>query len=196
MTLYKWNRALLVVITLLMTVSCRQDMHDQPKYEPLERSQFFGDDRASRPLVEGTVARGHLKENDRYFTGKTPEGEFVSDFPVPVTRELVERGHDRYNIFCTPCHDIDGNGGGMVVRRGFKRPPSFHIDRLRAAQPGYIYDVITNGFATMLSYSEQVPVQDRWAIAAYVKALQLSQHISINDLPEIDRQELETGKQQ
>jgi mono/diheme cytochrome c family protein len=176
-------------------MSCRQDMHDQPKYEPLERSAFFGDERSARPLVEGTVARGHLQDNPEYFTGKTGEA-FITTFPLEVTEELVQRGQERYNIFCTPCHGVVGDGLGMIVRRGFKKPPSFHIDRLRQSPPGYFYDVMTNGFGVMSSYAEQVPVKDRWAITAYVRALQLSQHATLDDVPPEKRKELEAEKAQ
>ena len=179
----------------LAVMGCRQDMHDQPKYKPLERSTFFGDERSARPIVEGTVARGHLRDNPEYFTGKTGP-TFVPTFPLEVTAELVQRGQERYNIFCSPCHGVLGDGLGMIVRRGFKRPPSFHIDRLRQSAPGYFYDVMTNGFGAMSSYAEQVPVKDRWAIAAYVRALQLSQHATINDVPADKRQELEAEKPQ
>lgn len=176
-------------------IGCRQDMHDQPKYEPLERSTFFGDERSARPIVEGTVARGHLRDNPEYFTGKTGQA-FVTTFPLEVTEELVQRGQQRFNIFCTPCHGGLGDGLGIVVRRGFKRPPSFHIDRLRQSPPGYFFDVMTNGFGVMSSYAEQVPVKDRWAIAAYVRALQLSQHSTIDDVPADKRQQLEAEKPQ
>ena len=176
-------------------VACRQDMHDQPKYEPLEKSAFFDDQRASRPFVEGTVARGHLRDNPEYFAGKVGD-QHVTSFPIPVTEELVRRGESRYNIFCTPCHDLVGNGLGIVVQRGFKRPPSFHIDRLRQSPPGYFYDAITNGFGTMSSYAEQIPVRDRWAIVAYIRALQLSQHATIDLVPEEKRKELEAMKPQ
>jgi mono/diheme cytochrome c family protein len=185
----------LILICVLAIMGCRQDMHDQPKYEPLERSTFFGDERSARPMVEGTVARGHLRDNPEYFTGKTGEA-FVTTFPLEVTEELVQRGQQRYEIFCTPCHGVVGDGTGMVVRRGFKKPPSFHIDRLRQSPPGYFYDVMTNGFGVMSSYAEQIPVKDRWAIAAYVRALQLSQNATIDDVPADKRQELEAEKPQ
>jgi mono/diheme cytochrome c family protein len=170
-------------------------MHDQPKYEPLEKNTFFDDQRASRPLVEGTVARGHLRDNPAYFKGKIGD-QPVTSFPLEVTEELVQRGQSRYNIFCTPCHDVAGKGLGMIVRRGFKRPPSFHIDRLRQSPPGYFYDVITNGFGQMSSYAEQIPVRDRWAITAYIRALQLSQHATMDQVPEEKRKELEAMKPQ
>ncbi len=182
------------VLCVLVVSACRQDMHDQPKYEPLEKSAFFGDERSARPIVEGTVARGHLRDNPEYFTGKTGD-TFVAFFPLDVTEELVQRGHQRYNIFCTPCHGVLGDGLGIVVRRGFKKPPSFHIDRLRQAPPGYFYDVTTSGFGVMSSYAEQIPVKDRWAIAAYLRALQLSQNAHLDVLPEEKRKELEAQRQ-
>lgn len=168
-------------------------MHDQPKYDPLEQSQFFDDQRSARPLVEGTVARGHLNEDPATYTGKV-NGVLVTTLPFPVTGELLERGQQRFNIFCAPCHDQVGNGMGIVVRRGFRRPISFHTDRLRESPPGYYFDVMTNGFGSMSSYAEQVPVKDRWAIVAYIRALQLSQHASLEDVPEKERKELEAQR--
>ncbi len=187
------SKIAIMMLSVLILSSCRQDMHDQPKYEPLEQSQFFEDQRSARPLVEGTVARGHLNDDPAMYTGKV-NGTAVTTLPVPVTAELVERGQQRYNIFCAPCHDQLGTGTGMVVRRGFRRPPSFHIDRLRESPPGYYFDVMTNGFGAMSSYTEQVPVRDRWAIVAYIRALQLSQHASLQDVPEKERKELEAQK--
>jgi hypothetical protein len=186
---------IVLALGLFSTTGCRQDMHDQAKYEPLEKNTFFDDQRASRPLVEGTVARGHLRDNPAYFVGKIGD-QPVTTFPLEVTEELVQRGQSRYNIFCTPCHDVAGNGLGMIVRRGFKRPPSFHIDRLRQSPPGYFYDVITSGFGQMSSYAEQIPVRDRWAITAYIRALQLSQHATMDLVPEEKRKELEAMKPQ
>jgi len=165
-------------------------MHNQPRYKPLAQSDFFGDDRSARPLVEDTVARGDLRDDEALYTGKL-NGEPVTTFPVGITQELLDRGEQRFNIYCTPCHDHLATGMGMVVRRGFKRPPSFHIDRLRNAPPGYFFDVITNGFGAMQGYAEQVPVKDRWAIIAYIRALQLSQHASPADMPEAERKKLE-----
>ena len=179
-----------MVLCVLLLSGCRQDMHDQAKYEPLEQSQFFGDDRSSRAVLEGTVARGQLREDTRLYTGK--EGtQFITEFPLPVTEELMERGRQRFNIYCTPCHDTTGSGNGMIVQRGFKRPPSFHIDRLRQAPAGYLFDVMTNGFGAMAGYADQVPVRDRWAIALYVRALQLSQHATVADVPESEKSKLE-----
>ncbi len=194
-TAKKLRLTLGICVFAVSLAACRQDMHDQPKYEPLEKSAFFDDQRASRPFVEGTVARGHLRDNPEYFAGKIGD-QHVTSFPIPVTEELVRRGESRYNIFCTPCHDLIGNGLGIVVQRGFKRPPSFHIDRLRQSPPGYFYDAIANGFGTMSSYAEQIPVRDRWAIVAYIRALQLSQHATIDLVPEEKRKELEAMKPQ
>jgi mono/diheme cytochrome c family protein len=165
-------------------------MHNQPRYKPLSQSDFFGDDRSARPLVEDTVPRGELRDNEHLYTGKI-NGETATTFPFEITKEVLDRGEQRFNIYCTPCHDHTGSGMGMVVRRGFKRPPSFHIDRLRQAPPGYFFDVITNGFGAMQGYAEQVPVKDRWAIIAYIRALQLSQHATMQDVPEAERKKLE-----
>jgi len=169
-------------VLLLLTAGCRQDMHDQPRYKPLARSSFFEDGRASRPLVAGTVARGHLHEDTRLYTGKEGDDP-ITKFPFPITKAILERGQQRFNIFCSPCHDRAGTGLGMVVRRGLRRPPSYHIDRLRAAQVGYLYDVITNGFGAMPDYAAQIQPQDRWAIVAYIRVLQRSQNAKLADVP-------------
>lgn len=182
-------RLSLLVLTLVILTGCRQDMHDQPKYKALAPSSFFSDGRSARPLVPGTVARGDLREDTDLYQGKV-DGKLVDAFPFPVTKQILERGQERYNIYCVPCHDLVGNGQGMVVRRGFRAPPSYHIERLRQAPAGYFYDVITNGFGAMQDYSMQVPVRDRWAIVAYIRALQLSQHASLNDVAEADRSKL------
>jgi len=173
--------------------ACRQDMHDQPKYQPLEASDFFADGRASRQLVPGTVARGYLNEDAHLYTGKSGN-QFVDTFPFPVTLAVLRRGQERFNIFCTPCHGRLGNGEGMVVRRGFRHPPSFHIERLRKAPVGYYFDVISKGFGAMQDYAAQVPVRDRWAIVAYVRALQFSQHTPLAELPAEERNKLGTGE--
>src|SRR5215472_14311027 len=180
----------LTVVLLAVGAACRQDMHDQPKYIPLRPSSFFGDGRSQRPLIEGTVARGHLDDDAAFFTGKGPDGKFLDTFPMTVTKEMVLRGQQRFNIYCTPCHDRNGNGQGMVVRRGFRRPPSYHIDRLRQVPNGYIFDVITNGFGAMPTYAAQIQPSDRWAIVSYIRALQMSQTASINDVPPESRAQL------
>ncbi len=175
---------------LLALCACRQEMYDQPRYKPLGKSDFFADARQSRPLVEGTVARGMLREDARFYTGKTGAA-LVSEFPLPVTRPLLERGRQRYDIFCAPCHDRTGAGNGMVVQRGYRPPPSFHIDRLRLQAVGYFFDVITNGLGAMPDYAAQIPPEDRWAIVAYVRALQLSQDARVADVPPGDRAKLD-----
>jgi len=172
--------------------ACRQDMHDQPKYKPLQASRFFDDGRASRPLEADTVARGQLGGDALLQTGKAGK-DFAAVFPFPITRAVLDRGRERYDIFCAPCHDRVGNGDGMIVRRGYRRPPSYHIDRLRAAPAGYLYDVITHGFGVMPDYAAQVPVHDRWAIVAYIRALQLSQHAASTDVPAAELRALSTA---
>jgi hypothetical protein len=178
----------LALIALL--AACRQDMHDQPKYEPLEQSTFFADGRSERPLVPGTVARGRLFEDAHLYTGKVG-GKPAETFPFAITRERLERGRTQYGIFCAPCHDAVGQGDGMIVQRGMKRPASFHIERLRQAPPGYYFDVITNGFGAMFDYSDRVSAEDRWVIVAYIRALQLSQNAKLDDVPASERAVLE-----
>ena len=164
-------------------------MADQPRYEPLQKSSLFDDERASRPLVEGTVARGHLQADEPFYTGKS-NGKPVTGFPFPVDRQILRRGQERYDIFCSPCHDRVGVGRGMIVRRGYRPPPSLHIDRLRAAPPGHFFDVISHGFGAMPDYAAQIPVRDRWMIVAYIRTLQLSQNAAIDDVPEPERRAL------
>jgi mono/diheme cytochrome c family protein len=178
------------VLLSLAATACRQDMHDNPRYEPLEQSAFFADGRSQRPLVANTVARGQLREDEHLYTGKV-NGQLATDFPVPVNEALMLRGQERFNVFCAPCHGRTGTGDGMVVRRGYRAPTSFHDARLRQAPAGYIFDVVTNGFGAMPDYATQVPVVDRWAIAAYIKALQLSQNATVNDVPADRRGDLD-----
>lgn len=180
----------LVVVAALAAAGCRRDMQDQPKYIPLRPSSFFADGRSERPLVDGTVARGHLDDDAAFYTGKGPDGKFLNAFPFPVTKDVLDRGQNRFDIYCAPCHDRLGNGLGMIVRRGYRRPPSYHIERLRNAPDGYIYDVITHGFGAMPDYSAQIPPRDRWTIVAYVRALQFSQNASVNDVPAAAREGL------
>jgi mono/diheme cytochrome c family protein len=161
---------------------CRQDMHDQPKYRPLRASAFFTDASSARPLVEGTIARGTLQTDAPFFTGKNG-ALFVTELPFPVTQAVLDRGQERFNIYCTPCHGSVGAGDGMVVQRGYPTPPSFHIDRLRKIEAGYFFDVMTNGFGRMPDYRAQVTPRDRWNIVAYIRALQLAQHAAISDVP-------------
>lgn len=176
---------------LAATFGCRQEMYDQPRYKPLAKSDFFEDGRAARPLVEGTVARGTLDVATA--AGGGPPGSLATELPVPLTRELLRRGQERYGIFCAPCHDATGAGRGMVVRRGYRPPPSLHVERLRDAPVGHLYDVMTRGLGAMPDYAQQVPPSDRWAIAAYVRALQLSQRATVADVPPAERAKLETG---
>lgn len=175
--------------------ACRQDMHDAPRYDALEKSDFFPDRRASRPLIDGTVARGQLRADDAFYTGKV-NGTPIGTLPTGVTldKALLERGQSRFNIYCAPCHSQTGEGDGMVVRRGYKQPPSMHDPRLRAQPVGYFYDVITRGFGQMPDYAAQIQPRDRWAVAAYLRALQLSQHANVEDVPAEDRTKLDAAK--
>ncbi len=172
----------LIALVALTGAACRQDMHDTPRVEANEATDAFEDGRGNRPLVEGTVARGWLNDDEQLTTGKV-DGKLVDEFPFPVTREVLERGQQRFNAFCTPCHGKTGMGNGMIVQRGLKPPPSFHDQRLRAAPAGYYFDVMSNGFGVMQDYRAQVDVKDRWAIAAYIRALQLSQRATLADVP-------------
>jgi mono/diheme cytochrome c family protein len=157
-------------------------MQNQPYKRPLQESDFYPDKRSARPLVEGTVARGDLRADTYFYTGKIgqEDGDYM---PFPVTAEVMARGQQRFNIYCSPCHGEVGDGSGMIVQRGLKHPPSYHNDRLRKAPIGYFFDVMTNGFGAMLDYSQQVSPRDRWAIAAYIRALQLSQNATEADVP-------------
>ncbi len=206
----------ILIAAMLLTAGCQQEMAKQPAYRPLEASDFFGDGRSERPLVAGTIARGHLQTDVAFFTGRrqrTPADQdaaavspaegaaavrsvnpddmslYVDTFPLPVTPDLVERGRERYTIFCAVCHDARGEGNGIVVQRGFTKPPSYHIDRLQAAPPGYLFAVVSQGYGSMPDYAAQIPSRDRWAIVAFVRALQLSQHARLDDLPEAERRE-------
>jgi hypothetical protein len=178
-------------ICALLLAACQQKMAEQPGYRPLAKSEFFDDGRSARPLVDGTVARGHLRADEPFYTGKA-NGKLVESFPFPVTKPVLLRGQERFNIYCSPCHDRLGTGRGMVVRRGYYPPPSYHTERLRTAPPGYFFEIITRGFGVMPDYSQQVPPADRWAIIAYIRALQLSQHARVADLPDPVRRELES----
>jgi len=165
-------------------------MHDNPRFEPLEANAFFADGRSQRMPVPNTVARGTVHTDEQLYTGKIG-GQLADTLPVTATPELVARGRERFDVFCSPCHGRTGQGDGMVVRRGFRAPPTFHSDRLRAAPVGYYFDVITNGFGAMQDYAAQVPVADRWAIASYIRALQLSQHARLEDVPAAKRAALD-----
>jgi len=174
----RWALLSFAGVAVLGLAGCRQDMHDQPKYKPLGETSFFPDNRQSRPNLANTVARGDLRDGDsEFYTGKAEkDGKTDVDvFPITVNKELIERGHQRFDVFCSPCHGVLGNGMGMIVRRGFKQPPSYHTQRLRTAPVGHFYDVITNGYGAMYNYSAQITPRDRWAIISYIRALQYSQ---------------------
>ena len=165
-------------------------MHDQPKYIPLRQSSFFGDERSARPLVAGTVARGELRDDTLLYTGKE-DGQDATEFPFTIDQAVMARGRERFDIYCSPCHGRTGQGDGMVVRRGYRRPPSYFDERLRDAPIGHFFDVITNGFGAMPDYAAQIKVEDRWAIVAYIRALQLSEHATLADVPPADRARLQ-----
>lgn len=186
------SRLLLALTAAVLLGGCRQDMHDQPKFVPLRENGFYADARSARPIIEGTVARGHLNDDSLLHTGKV-NGQDATEFPFPVTAEVMARGQERYNIFCAPCHDRTGRGNGMIVKRGYRQPPSYHIDRLRQAPVGLFFDVMTNGFGAMPDYRAQVPVRDRWAIIAYIRALQASGHATLESVPPGERNKLAPG---
>jgi mono/diheme cytochrome c family protein len=165
-------------------------MHDQPKYIPLRQSTFFVDQRSARPPVAGTVARGQLREDTLLYTGKV-NGADATMFPFPIDEPVLRRGRERFDIYCSPCHARTGEGDGMIVRRGYRHPPSFHDERLRTVAVGHFFDVMTNGFGAMPDYAAQVSAEDRWAIAAYIRALQLSAHATIDDVPTSQRAKLD-----
>jgi mono/diheme cytochrome c family protein len=172
--------------------ACRQDMHDAPRYDPLKKSDFFPDRRTARPLIDGTVARGQLRADDAYYTGKI-DGQPISALPAGLTldKALIERGQSRFNVYCSPCHSQTGEGDGMVVRRGYKQPPSLHDPRLRSQPIGYFYDVATRGFGQMPDYAAQIQPRDRWAVAVYIRALQLSRNAKVEDVPAEERGNLD-----
>jgi cytochrome c5 len=165
-------------------------MANQARYDPLEASDFFSDGMASRPRVAGTVARGELSDNPFFDTGKI-NGQVADGFPMPVTLDLINRGQNRFDIYCAQCHGRVGDGNGMIPSRGYRRPPSFHTEKVRTATTGYLFDVMTNGFGAMPPYGKMIPPQDRWAITAYIRALQLSQSATVADVPLTDRAKLD-----
>jgi len=179
-----------IVMLALGLAACRRDMGHQAYHRPLDASSVFADGRASRPLPEHTIARGQLREDELFFTGHV-NGKPVDLFPEPVTAQMIERGRQRFDIYCAVCHGRTGEGNGMIVRRGFPTPPSLHIDRLREAPAGHFVEVIGNGYGLMYSYASRVEPADRWAIAAYIRALQLSQHAGLADVPPSERAKLE-----
>lgn len=179
-----------VLMILILATACNA-MVDQPYKRPLESSQFFPDNSSARPVVPGTIPNNFDVENQWFYTGKMSDGQYVNGYPFPVTMDVLKRGQERYDIYCSPCHGFSGYGDGMIVQRGFTHPPSYHTERLRQAPPGLFVDVITNGYGQMFSYAYRVEPADRWAIAAYIRALQLSQQASLDDVPASERQNLD-----
>jgi mono/diheme cytochrome c family protein len=175
---------------VIFSAACRQDMHDQPRYTALKPSTFFGDGSSARPPVAGTVARGDLRDDELLYTGKQGE-EPAAVFPFPIDDAVMERGRERFDIFCSPCHGKTGTGDGIVVQRGFTRPPSLVTGRLLEAPPGHFFEIITNGFGAMPDHAAQVRVRDRWAIIAYIRALQLAANAKIDDVPPAERARLQ-----
>ena len=185
--------ALLACLAGCALVSCRPDMANQPKAKPLSRSDFFSDGTSARQPPPHTVPQGGARENVAFYTGLT-NGIYITQLPVKLTPELLNRGRERFDAICAECHDRTGSGNGMVVQRGFPQPPSYHVDRLRNAPIGHFYDVITNGYGVMYSYAARVEPRDRWAIAAYIRALQLSHDAKPSDLKPAERAKLEAAK--
>jgi mono/diheme cytochrome c family protein len=190
----RWVPRVCVLFPALLLSGCRLDMQVQPKYEPEDPSTFFADGRSERPPVKGTIARGQLRTDDLLYTGRM-NGAAADLFPFPITAADLGRGRERYNIYCSPCHDYTGSGNGMIVQRGFPSPPSFHLERLRQAPAGHFFEVITNGLGVMYSYASRISPEDRWRIAAYIRALQLSRHGSLADVPDAQQPTL-TGQPQ
>lgn len=181
------------LILMFFLSACRNDMYDQPYMRPYERTTLYPNQTSARQPVAQTMARGELHPGEEAFrTGKTG-GQLVQRMPVPATAERIQRGRERYAIYCTPCHGVAGDGNGMIIQRGFGPPPSYHINRLRAAPDGHLFDVITNGYGTMYSYASRVETADRWAVVAYLRALQLSRHARVQDLPVAERDAFTTG---
>ena len=183
-------RLLFIAVSLATVLSgCRLDMHVQPRYNPYDPSSFFADGRSARQPVAGTIPRDAVLAGD---AGSDHESLTAQSdaFPFPVTRAVLDRGRERYNIFCAPCHGLAGDGDGMIVHRGFQAPPSYHIDRLRTAPASHFFEVITDGFGAMYPYGYRVPPRDRWAIVAYIRALQLSRQANIAAVPEAERLKL------
>lgn len=189
------NWTLLALGAVLVFSGCTNDMKDQPKFKPYRKTTFFADGRSERPLIDGVVARGHLNEDTVFYEGKTEDGKLVDKIPVPVTEALLKRGRERYNIYCIVCHGAAGAGDGMIIRRGFRpQPPSYHTEKLRNAPDGHFYDVISHGFGVMQDYAFQIEPADRWAIVAYIRALQLSQNAPVSQLSNADKQQLARSK--
>ncbi len=179
-----------LLVLLMLAAGCGHNMSRQPRYNPLAPSDFFADGRSERPVVPGTVAHGSPAFGDPAYTGRGANGEVLERMPVPVTRGLLERGRERFDIYCSPCHGRTGDGQGMIVKRGFRQPPSYHTQRLLDAPDGHFFGVITDGFGEMYSYADRVAPADRWAIIAYIRALQFSQDARLDDVPPAERRRL------
>ncbi|MGZ5492958.1 MAG: c-type cytochrome [Thermoanaerobaculia bacterium] len=186
------KRAALTLALIAGLAGCRQQMANQPRYDPYEPSDFFADGMSARPRLAGTVARGEAGVDPYFETGKI-NGQVGDGFPFPVTAEVMQRGHERFDIYCSECHGRLGDGNGMIPSRGFRRPPSYHTQALRTAKIGHFFDVMTNGFGAMPSYRTMIPPSDRWAIAAYIRALQLSQNATIEEIPPEDKAKVLSG---
>lgn len=186
----------LLSLAFLVGTACRQDMHDQPRYRNLSASDYYSDGRGSRPAVPNTIARGQLKVDRAMYAGKVGRDD-VDKFPFPITKEVLQRGQNRFNVYCSPCHGYTGHGNGMIVRRGLQAPPSYHSDAFREMPVGHFFDVMTNGFGAMASYAARIPdPKDRWAIAAYIRVLQQAQNGRMDDVPVDIRSKLEAMPQQ
>ena len=184
---------IIAIVCVVLSASCRRDMQDQPKYKPLQKSDFFADGRSARPVPANTIAWDELNDNDPEHTGES-NGAFLETIPITVNEALLRRGQDRFDIFCSPCHGRIGDGNGMIAQRGFRIPANLHTDRLRQVPPGYIFEVITNGYGAMPEHRDQIPVRDRWAIIAYVRALQLARNARVSDVPAEAVNQLGAGK--
>jgi hypothetical protein len=185
-----------LVICLALTTGCVLDMRDQPRYESFEKSPFFEDNSSARPPVTGAVARGQLRTDEHLYEGRVND-EFAPTFPFTITLEVLERGQERYNIFCSPCHGFVGDGQGIIVEYGLRQPPSFHDPELKDEPPGYYFDLISRGTRVMPSYASRIRPEDRWAIVAYIRALQLSQDADLsqvpsNEIPNLDKTDVIT----
>ena len=183
------------LLLLLALLGCRSEMHNQPKYEALEQSDFFADEASARPLALGTIPRGFLRTNAAFYEGLSGSN-LVTRLPLPLTRELLEVGRERYHIYCSVCHGFTGAGDGMIVNRGFPSPPSLHLDQLREAPLGHFYRVITYGYGVMFPYATRVEPADRWAIVAYLRTLQFAHAVQITNLPARVRAEIQEGDAQ
>src|SRR3954470_3730127 len=187
------RRLLSLTIVLALFTACSGNMTNESRYKPLEGTSFFADGFSARPLPAHTVARGNLNGDQHLYEGKIGTN-LVNSFPFPVTMEVLERGRDRFDIYCSICHGRTGEGNGMIVQRGFPPPPSFHIERIETAPAGHLFDVITHGYGIMYPYASRVEVRDRWAIAAYIRALQYSHQARLQDVPPQERAKLEDQK--